>query len=138
MRTFIAGPDRDQLGFAVCSTLTDHTRATFSAWLRVRRHERGESSDLAHRTSVGVLLTPRTDGYREWDTTVMAVSGDPELTGEKLSAYQDLFTTPNSPAGADTSPWNVRARCRVERPYSYAAVTRGRECVNARGFLVRR
>ncbi|MFE1797706.1 hypothetical protein ACFW9L_16250 [Streptomyces sp. NPDC059517] len=47
MRTFLAGPDWDQLGFAVCSALTDPTRATFSAWLHLRHHERGEHSDLA-------------------------------------------------------------------------------------------
>ncbi|MEV6332868.1 hypothetical protein [Streptomyces sp. NPDC051909] len=93
MRTFIAGPDQDQLGFAVCSALTDQTRAAFSAWLQLRHHERGERADLAHLTSVGVLLTPRTDGYREWDTTVQAISGDPELTEAELSTYRDLFNT---------------------------------------------
>lgn len=104
MRTFVAGPDRDQLGFAVCSALTDHTRAAFSAWLRLRHHERGESTDLARLTSAGVLLTPRTDGYREWDTTVVAVSGDPELTDEELLTYQNLFNTPDSPTGAGPRP----------------------------------
>ncbi|SOE19077.1 hypothetical protein SAMN05442782_0020 [Streptomyces sp. OK228] len=96
MRTFSAGPDRDQLGFAVCSALTDRTRAAFSAWLQLRHHERGESTDLTHLTSVGVLLTPRTDGYRDWDTTVHAISGDPELTDDELRTYQDLFNTPDA------------------------------------------
>lgn len=89
MRTFLAGPDWDQLGFAVYSALTDHTRAAFSAWFQLRHHERGE---------VGVLLTPRTDGYRDWDTTVVAVSGNLALTDEELRTYQDLFNTPNGPA----------------------------------------
>ncbi|MFF5985384.1 hypothetical protein ACFY78_41805 [Streptomyces olindensis] len=97
MRTFIAGPGQDQLGFAVCSTLTAHTRATFSAWLQLRHHERGEHADLADLTSVGVLLTPRTDGYRDWDTTVHAISGDPELTDDELRTYQNLFNAPNAP-----------------------------------------
>ncbi|MFF7206255.1 hypothetical protein [Streptomyces sp. NPDC008141] len=101
MRTFIAGPDWDQLGFAACSTLTDHTRAAFSAWLQLRHHERGQHSDLADLTSVGVLLTPRTDGYRDWDTNVVAINGDPELTDEELLTYQDLFNAPNGPAGGD-------------------------------------
>ncbi|MFE2152581.1 hypothetical protein ACFXAO_21400 [Streptomyces lavendulae] len=93
MRTFIAGPDQDQLGFAVCSGLTDHTRAAFSTWLQLRHHERGEAADLASLTSVGVLLTPRTDGYREWDTTVQVISGDPELSTADLRVYQDLWNT---------------------------------------------
>lgn len=104
MRTFIAGPDWAQLGFAVCSALTDHTRAAFSGWLRLRHHERGEHADLAQLSSVGVLLTPRADGYREWDTTMSAVSGDPELTGEELRAYQDLFNAPNGPAASASTP----------------------------------
>jgi hypothetical protein len=90
MRTFIAGPDQDQLGFAVCSALTDHTRAAFSAWLQLRHHERGKGTDLASLTSVGVLLTPRTDGYREWDTTVQVINGDPELSTADLRVYRDL------------------------------------------------
>lgn len=104
MRTFIAGPAWDQLGFAACSALTEDTRAAFSAWLRLRHHERSESTDLAHLTSVGVLLTPRTDGYREWDTTVHAISGDPELTDDELSAYQDLFNAPSGQEATDTRP----------------------------------
>ncbi|MCX4657653.1 hypothetical protein [Streptomyces uncialis] len=91
MRTFIAGPDQDQLGFAVCSALTDHTRAAFSAWLQLRHHERGKGTDLASLTSVGVLLTPRTDGYREWDTTVQVINGDPELSTADLRVYRDLW-----------------------------------------------
>jgi hypothetical protein len=100
MRTFLAGPDQDQLGFAVCSALTEQTRAVFSAWIQLRHHERGEHSDLADLTSVGVLLTPRTDGYGEWDTTVTAVSGDPALTEEELRTYQNLFNTQPEDTGA--------------------------------------
>ncbi|GAA3597226.1 hypothetical protein [Streptomyces osmaniensis] len=101
MRTFIAGPEWDQLGFAICSALTDHTRAAFSAWLQLRHHERGAQTDLAELTSVGVLLTPRTDGHREWDTTVSTISGDPELTSDELRAYQKLFNTPHSAEETD-------------------------------------
>ncbi|MEU4110877.1 hypothetical protein [Streptomyces sp. NPDC027717] len=103
MRTFVAGPDWDQLGFAACSALTDTTRAAFSAWLQLRHHERGEHHDLAGLRSVGVLLTPRTDGYREWDTTVVAVNGDPELTEEELRTYQSLFNAPKDPAQGNPS-----------------------------------
>lgn len=104
MRTFVAGPNRDQLGFAVCSALTDLSRAAFSAWLRLRHHERGESAERVRLTSVGVLLTPRTDGYREWDTTVVAVNGGPELTDEELQTDRDLFNAPGSLGNAGTRP----------------------------------
>ncbi|MEV8628583.1 hypothetical protein [Streptomyces sp. NPDC051079] len=99
MRTFIAGPDQDQLGFAVCSTLTDRTRAAFSAWLQLRHHERGEDADLGSLTSLGVLLTPRADGYREWDTTVQVISGDPELSDADLRVYQDLWNANQAGVG---------------------------------------
>lgn len=103
IRTFLAGPDWDQLGFAACSTLTDHTRAAFSAWLQLRHHERGQHSDLTGLRSIGVLLTPRTDGYRDWDTSVVAVNGDSELTDDELRTYQDLFNTSDGPGTGQCS-----------------------------------
>ncbi|MFJ4681680.1 hypothetical protein [Kitasatospora sp. NPDC088783] len=90
-RTFFAGPAEDQLGFVVCSTLSEQTRAAFSAWLELRHHERGETADLSDLTSIGVLLTPRSDGYRDWDTTVLAVSGDLKLTDDELSRYRAVW-----------------------------------------------
>ncbi|MFJ6501556.1 hypothetical protein OG280_00375 [Streptomyces virginiae] len=91
MRTFIVGPDQDQLGFAVCSGLTDLTRAAFSAWLQLRHHEREVGADLSSLTSLGVLLTPRMYGYREWDTTVLVISGDQELSDADLRVYQEFW-----------------------------------------------
>ncbi|MFD4336509.1 hypothetical protein ACFWPP_04725 [Streptomyces anulatus] len=38
-----------------------------------------------------MLFTPRTDGYRDWKTTVVAVIGDPALTDEEPFTYQNLF-----------------------------------------------
>ncbi|WP_436790005.1 hypothetical protein [Yinghuangia sp. YIM S10712] len=93
IRTFLAGPEEDQLGFAVCSALTDETRAGFSAWLQLRHHERGAPTDLVCLTTVGVLLTPRVDGFRDWDTTVIALTGDQELTDDELRVYQGLWNT---------------------------------------------
>lgn len=94
MRTFLGGPDADQLGFVVCSALTDETRAGLSAWVRLRHHERGESTDINTLTSVGVLLTPRADG--DWDTTVMMIQGDPELTDDELRSFRALWNKPQS------------------------------------------
>lgn len=91
-RTFLVGPEQDQLGFGVCSALNEMTRAAFSAWLLLRHHERGErAGSFADLTSIGVLLTPRNDGYRDWDTTMNAVHDDPELTEEDLQQYRELW-----------------------------------------------
>lgn len=93
-RTFRAGKLGAQLGFGVCSVLNEVTHAAFRSWLLLRHHERGVSGgDLDTLTSIGVLLTPRSDGYREWDTTVMAVAGDPGLTEEELHNSRALWNT---------------------------------------------
>ena len=92
-RTFLAGQNRDQLGFGVCSTLTETTRLAFRSWLLLRHHERGSRENLPELTSIGVLLTLRTDGYRDWDTTMIAIQGDPELTEEELEQYRELWNT---------------------------------------------
>jgi hypothetical protein len=60
----------------------------------LRHHERGPRENLSELTSIGVLLTPRNDGHRDWDTTMIAVQGDPELTEEELQQYQELWNTP--------------------------------------------
>ncbi|MGH3972441.1 MAG: hypothetical protein ACRDS9_03830, partial [Pseudonocardiaceae bacterium] len=91
-RTFRSGKLDAQLGFGVCSVLNEVTHAAFRSWLLLRHHERGVSGgDLDTLTSIGVLLTPRSDGYREWDTTTMAVTGDPELTEEELHNSRALW-----------------------------------------------
>jgi hypothetical protein len=91
-RTFRSGKLGAQLGFGVCSVLNEVTHAAFRLWLLLRHHERGVSGgDLDTLTSVGVLLTPRRDGYREWDTTMMAIAGDPWLTEEELHSSRALW-----------------------------------------------
>lgn len=49
------------------------------------------AGDLDTLTSVGVLLTPCHDGYRDWDTTMYGITGDPELTGDELQQYRELW-----------------------------------------------
>jgi hypothetical protein len=81
-----------QLGFGVCSRLDDATRVAFRSWLLLRHHERGtHGDDLDTLTSVGVLLTPRHDDYRDWDTTMVGITGDPELTEEDLRGSRELW-----------------------------------------------
>jgi hypothetical protein len=43
--------------------------------------------------SVGVLLIHRADGVREWDTTMVAVIGDPALMSEELDTYRHLWNS---------------------------------------------
>jgi hypothetical protein len=42
-------------------------------------------------TTVGVLLTPRTDGHRLWDTTAVRVQGDLDLEPQDRASIERLF-----------------------------------------------
>jgi hypothetical protein len=91
-----------QLGFGVCSRLDEATRAGFRAWLLLRHHERGvHGGDLDNLMSVGVLLTPRHDGYRDWDTTTFGITGDPELADGELQQYRELWNRTPEVGSAD-------------------------------------
>jgi hypothetical protein len=90
-RTFRAGYSRAQLGFGVCSSFTEGTQAAFRAWLLLRHHERSKAESISEATSIGVLLTPRDDGFREWDTSLAVVNGDPELTEAELREFRTLW-----------------------------------------------
>jgi hypothetical protein len=42
-------------------------------------------------TTVGVLLSPRSDGVRPWDTTSLFISGALDLDKETLEAYATVW-----------------------------------------------
>ena len=88
------GLDVPLLGFGVCSRFDATVRAAFQSWVLRRHHERapvGQLDRLDQALIVGVLLTPRSDGVRDWDTTVIAVSGDPQLTEQELTSSRALW-----------------------------------------------
>ncbi|MGN6412520.1 hypothetical protein [Flexivirga sp.] len=64
------------LAFSVYSLLTGYHREFYKTWLQVRRQQYLESSGRNPEEvwSVGVLITPRPDGTRMWDTTVIATN----------------------------------------------------------------
>ena len=41
--------------------------------------------------TVEVLLTPRPDGRRPWNTTMIAIAGDLGLSDEEVSTLRDAF-----------------------------------------------
>lgn len=41
--------------------------------------------------TVGVLLTPRHDGLRLWDTTMVRATGDLELAPEDISRMREVW-----------------------------------------------
>jgi len=87
------------LGFGAGSGLTAAHRAAFSWWVQLRHHQLQQITNEAELTTVGVLLTPRPDRDPPWDTTMMAASGDLELTDEELADYRYLWDNQDTGAG---------------------------------------
>ncbi|MFB8087193.1 hypothetical protein [Streptomyces sp. NPDC055992] len=63
-------------------------QASFSANVQLRHHEVSSRTGRTEASStLGVLLTPRHDGKRPWDTSTVRVHGDLELSEEELRVY---------------------------------------------------
>jgi hypothetical protein len=81
------------LMFGVCSREhSEQINEAFMQWAVLRHYELGaDSGGLEDINSAGILLTPRHDGLRPWDTTLVFVSGDPGVTGEELAQMRRLW-----------------------------------------------
>lgn len=96
LRRLAGGPGRAHLAFGACSRLDEDLRHAFSTWVQLRHHEHREATGDDELATVGVLLTPRRDGRRPWDTSTCAVTGDLGLTREDLRAYRELWGGPGT------------------------------------------
>lgn len=66
--------------------------ASFSAYVQLRHHEVTARTGMAEESStLGVLLTPRHDGVRPWDTNVVRVHGDLDLSDEEIQVYSEAW-----------------------------------------------
>jgi hypothetical protein len=89
-----------QLAFAVRSKEHEQMiQDLFSWWLQLRHHDFCEAVGGGEAvTTVGVLITPRQDGVRPWDTTMIATAGDLGLEDAELAAlrraWDDADDTP--------------------------------------------
>ncbi len=96
MRSVRARDGRTHLGFGACSRpFTEEIRDVFSWWVQLRHHDFMKAMGATHApTTVAVLLTPRTDGQRPWDTSMSAVAGDLNFTDEDLASLRSIWPTP--------------------------------------------
>ena len=61
--------------------------------MRLRHHDVYEAmAEARSLITVGMLLTPRTDGVRPWDTTMIATAGDPGLDSEQLATFRQIWS----------------------------------------------
>jgi hypothetical protein len=88
------------LAYGACNKPFDgEIEAGFHLWVRLRHHEVvSVTGDVENLTTVGVLLTPREEKARPWDTTTAAVSGDMGLSAADVESLRELWPPP-SPLG---------------------------------------
>jgi hypothetical protein len=81
------------LFFSVGSHLTPTHREIYKGWVLLRRHEFIEmtGADKSLPWTVAVLLTPRYDGYRAWDTTLIATCDDTSLDDHERDRLSALW-----------------------------------------------
>jgi hypothetical protein len=87
-------PPVPYLMFGACTRFNEAVRWAFGEWVLLRHYEFGQILGQANElTSVGVLLTPRHEGLRPWDTTMVTVSGPLELSEDRLLAMRQLWNS---------------------------------------------
>lgn len=91
LRRFVGGLERVHLAFGVCSQFSEMHRDLFGWWVQLRHYQHCESRRDTDITTVGVLLTPRRDGVRAFDTTISAVRGELKFSDEELHALRQAW-----------------------------------------------
>jgi len=95
--TFVGGGAL-QLSFSVYSHFTGYHRQIFEAWVLHRRQtflQRSGATGPNYPWTVAVLLTPRPEGDRLWDTTVLATNGGPAYDDETYAEVGAAFDLTN-------------------------------------------
>jgi hypothetical protein len=91
LRRYVGGLERAHLAFGVCSKFSEMHRELFGSWVQLRHYDHCELRGDTEITTVAVLLTPRRDGVRAFDTTVSAVRGEIEFSDDELAALRNLW-----------------------------------------------
>ncbi len=98
LRRLVSNDGGTHLAFGVASKVSPPHLDAFAAWVELRHHDLQQLIDeVEGLTTVGVLLTPRDDAGRQWDTTMVAAAGDLELTDEELAAYREFWSVTDKP-----------------------------------------
>ncbi|MFD9379762.1 hypothetical protein ACFWBH_30310 [Streptomyces sp. NPDC059999] len=81
-----------QLIVSAATRFDRDVQAAFTAYVQLRRHEvTTRTGRTGGPSALGVLLTPRHDGRRPWDTSTVRVHGDLELPLEELRVYSEAW-----------------------------------------------
>lgn len=83
-----------QVTFTTMSQLTDYHQEMYRSWLLLRRQDFLEKSGALgpiYPWTVGILLTPRPDGPRPWDTTTISTNGPPAYDAADYARLTKAF-----------------------------------------------
>ena len=97
-RLMFVGGGQLHLAFSVYSQFTGYHRQLYETWLLHRRQQFLQASGAEgpeYPWSVGVLLTPRPDGRRLWDTTVFATNNGPAYEDTEFNQLTVAFNQSN-------------------------------------------
>jgi hypothetical protein len=100
-RRYLLGETDLHLAYAVCNHFTDRHRYAFKLWGMLRHHEwitHLEPDRRSDATTVTVMLTPRYDKVRPWDTTLFAHFGERPLDDDELESMRSLWNNPQNSA----------------------------------------
>jgi hypothetical protein len=100
LRRIIQDDGALQLAFGACSQLTEVHREAFRQWTMLRHHQLTEIKSTREGPipkTVAVLLTPRYDGERPWDTTMCAIDGKLTLEPEEVASMAAFWSHDDQP-----------------------------------------
>lgn len=98
-RRYLLGETDLHLAYGVCNQFTDLHKEAFRQWGMLRHHEwltAVEPDRRSGATTVAVMLTPRHDRVRPWDTTLFAFFGEMTLEADELASMQRLWNNPQN------------------------------------------
>jgi hypothetical protein len=88
----LSWPDRPHLIFGAASHFSEVVREAFGSLVSLRHQQHVElMPERGDLMTVGILLTPRHDGRRPWDTTMVATRGEQGLDPDLRSALEKLW-----------------------------------------------
>lgn len=106
-RRYLLGNTYLHLAYCVCNQFTDLHKEAFRRWVMLRHHEWTTELEPEIRdqsTTVAVMLTPRHDRIRPWDTSVFAAFGDLALEPGDLESMQRLWNDPRNQVDDTSNP----------------------------------
>ena len=85
-----------QLAYAACSLPHDDVvQEMFGSLVQLRHHDLYQVFQRDDLMTIGLLLTPRSNG-RQWDTTLVATGGDPKLDADLLELLRQTWPEPEA------------------------------------------